>query len=115
MWPTRGPLALPGHRDAPELEILREQVIEATSRVLDSTMGRIFGKKTGTVLGRCEVRTKAGLHVFDDLRWSPDIDTMTRLERDAQPSHRHKRLSRSLETALRLADYPVRDLRSGPA
>ena len=42
---------MPGHPDAPELEIRREQVSEVTIGMLDSAMGKIFRRKIGKILG----------------------------------------------------------------
>ena len=107
VYPPRGLLALPGQVDTPELEIRRDQITELTTVIADSTMGRIIRKKTGKALGKCRVETEYDSHVFDDLVWHPDINTVARLEREAAPNRQRKRQGHALERALRLCGYPV--------
>ena len=107
VYPPRGLLALPGQVYAPELEIRRDQITELTTGIVDSTMGRIIRKKTGKALGKCHVETEFDAHVFDDLVWHPDINTVARLKREAAPNRQREPQGRFLEKALRLCGYPV--------
>lgn len=109
VYPPRGLLALPEDQGAPELVIPAGQVVDVISSILDSTAGRLFRRKTGITLSRCEVRTDDETHVFDDMQWSPDIDTMTRLEQYSTNGAKRKRTNRTLDAALRLSGYPVRE------
>ena len=107
VYPPRGLLALPGQVDTPELEIRRDQITELTTGIADSTMSRIIRRKTGKALGKCHVETEFDSHVFDDLVWHPNINTVARVECEAAPDRRREPQGRFLEKALRLCGYPV--------
>lgn len=113
VYPPRGLLALPGHQDPPELDIPWEEVTEVVSSALDSTAGKLIRRKAGMMLSRYEIRANDKTYVLDDLRWSPDIDTVTRIECQTESNANRRRLNRSLESALRLAGYPVRNRGGG--
>lgn len=107
IYPPRSPLALPGNGAPAQTTIPRDDVIGIEVAGISTIAGRLVRRRFGTRLCEYRVRTRDGAHRFDDLCWSPDIDTMTRLERDARPAGSHRRPDSSLEAALRQTGYPV--------
>ncbi|MGK7294760.1 MAG: hypothetical protein ACNS61_02900 [Candidatus Wenzhouxiangella sp. M2_3B_020] len=107
VYPPRSPLALPGRSAAPETTIARSEVVEIEVASLQSIGSRLVRRRMGLSLGEYRVRTRDGVHRFDDLCWSPEIDTTARLKRDGAPARSRRGLDGSPEVALRLAGFPV--------